>query len=203
MIGAVAAGLLAAVVVNLPPWIQALLGRMFSPMMVPGVAALAMVLQRFVLDRRSGGRGYDGRGGSVHPHPFAFEPGYAPALGSAGPQLAAARDLRRRGRPRGRSGRGRAGVALAIRPRSARWFEQRRRTDTATALAAGVSAAFGAPFAGFLLPIELGLGGRAISAVVASLTALSSGACSAGPLAWACRDFAGNGLLYGFADSAE
>ena len=60
---------------------------------------------------------------------------------------------------------------LQTRPDSARWFELKRRTDAAASLAAGISAAFGAPFAGVLLPMELGLGGRGLAIVVSSLAA--------------------------------
>ena len=60
---------------------------------------------------------------------------------------------------------------MKTRPLSARWFELKRRTDAAASLAGGVSAAFGAPFAGILLPMELGIGGRGISVVVSSVAA--------------------------------
>ena len=55
--------------------------------------------------------------------------------------------------------------------RSSLWFEQSRRTDAAVSLSAGISAAFGAPFAGVLLPIELGIGGSTISSVFSSFSA--------------------------------
>ncbi|MEO5969348.1 MAG: chloride channel protein [Bdellovibrionia bacterium] len=54
---------------------------------------------------------------------------------------------------------------------SARWFEQRRRTEVSMGMAGGIAAAFNAPFAGMLLPLELGLGGRSIFAIVSALTA--------------------------------
>jgi H+/Cl- antiporter ClcA len=60
---------------------------------------------------------------------------------------------------------------MKLRARSARWFEQKRRTDASVNLAAGIAAAFGAPFAGFLLPIELGMGGRNIFIVTGALSA--------------------------------
>jgi H+/Cl- antiporter ClcA len=62
-------------------------------------------------------------------------------------------------------------LAMKWRTRSSRWFEQKRRTDAAAALAAGISAAFGAPFAGVLLPIEMEIGGRIRVTAVAALTA--------------------------------
>jgi CIC family chloride channel protein len=65
--------------------------------------------------------------------------------------------------------------AMKVRARSARWFEQRRRTDASMTLAAAVAAAFRAPFAGVLLPIELGIGGRALSSVIAAISAFLFG----------------------------
>lgn len=191
MFASIATGLLAAVFVTLPPWIQGLLPDVFLPILVPGVAVSAMVLQRFVLDRSNGNGSYDGLADLfIHIHspsspdtPLRWAiRGFNSLLlaicgGEAGPEGAAAEF-------------GQA-FALAIRPRSARWIEQRRRTDAATALTAGISAAFGAPFAGFLLSIELGLGGRAISIVVGSLTAFVAGKVLRGALGVSLPDFVG------------
>ncbi|MBI4925401.1 MAG: chloride channel protein, partial [Bdellovibrio sp.] len=66
------------------------------------------------------------------------------------------------------------GFAALQRPRSSRWFEQMRRTDSASALTAGLSASFGAPFAAVLVPIELGLGGRTLSVAISGLSAFVS-----------------------------
>lgn len=54
---------------------------------------------------------------------------------------------------------------------SSRWFEQRRRTDTAVSVAAGLSAAFGAPFAGVLFSLELGIGGPTLYSAVSAISA--------------------------------
>ena len=54
--------------------------------------------------------------------------------------------------------------------RTSRWFEQKRRTNAAISLTAGVSAAFGAPY-GILLPIELGMGGRGIGIATSAISA--------------------------------
>ncbi len=54
---------------------------------------------------------------------------------------------------------------------SARWFEQKRRTQVASILASALGAAFGAPFAGLLLTFELGMGGRSIAAALSAMTA--------------------------------
>lgn len=63
------------------------------------------------------------------------------------------------------------GFALRTRSWSGRWSEQRRRTDAACALSAGIAAAFGAPFAAVLVPMELGVGGHGLSTVVSALSA--------------------------------
>ncbi len=57
-------------------------------------------------------------------------------------------------------------------PPSIRWFEQKRRTHVASVLAAAISAAFGAPFTGVLLTMELGIGGRNLVTVMSALVAL-------------------------------
>ncbi|MBL7714759.1 MAG: chloride channel protein [Bdellovibrionales bacterium] len=63
------------------------------------------------------------------------------------------------------------GALLVQRQPSARWFELRRRTGAAMALAAGVCAAFGSPMAAVLLPLELGIGGRVIEIALTSISA--------------------------------
>jgi CIC family chloride channel protein len=62
-------------------------------------------------------------------------------------------------------------VGMNTRSSSTRWSDLRRRTDAAQALAAGISAGFGAPFAAVLLPAELSIGGRVLSSVLASISA--------------------------------
>jgi len=62
-------------------------------------------------------------------------------------------------------------VGMQTRSRANQWSDLRRRTDAAQAISAGMSAAFGAPFAAVLLPAELSIGGRVISSVLASLSA--------------------------------
>jgi H+/Cl- antiporter ClcA len=191
--GALVAGGLAAILVVLPPWIQAHFPGVFSPMMIPGVAAIAMLLQRFVLDRHVGSRGraYDGMADLfIHIHsPSSPDPALRWAVRGLNSFLLAICG-------------GKAGVegaatelshalALALRPRSARWLEPRRRSDASTALAAGVSAAFGAPFAGFLLPLELSMGGRAVSIALGSLIAFLGARGLRGSLGLDAPDFSG------------
>lgn len=62
-------------------------------------------------------------------------------------------------------------IGHGLRTRSERWSEQRRRTDAAASVAAAVAAAFSAPFAGVLVAVEMGLGGRSLYVVTAALSA--------------------------------
>jgi H+/Cl- antiporter ClcA len=62
-------------------------------------------------------------------------------------------------------------ASMNSRSTSTRWSDLRRRTDAAQALAAGISAGFGAPFSAVLLPAELSIGGRVLSSVLASISA--------------------------------
>src|SRR5262249_8746548 len=157
--GPILTGLLAAFVVSVPRLIRGLFPQVewTAPVFILGITALAMIAQRFLIDRRPGHRGYDGVADLfIHIHSPANPDsasrwgirGVIPFLltlfgGTVGPEGPAVEFAQ--------------GAAIATRSRSSRWFEQRRRTDAAMALAAGVSAAFGAPFAAVLLPIELGI----------------------------------------------
>ncbi len=60
---------------------------------------------------------------------------------------------------------------VRLRSRTARWFEGKRRTDAAASIAAGFSAAFGTPFSGMLLPIELNTGGNSLVICMSALSA--------------------------------
>jgi CIC family chloride channel protein len=173
MLGSILLGLVAAVVASIPPALhEGFRGIAWSaPIPVLGVAAAAMLIQHFILDRRSGYRGYDGLADlfvDVHT-PGASDStlrwtlrGFVSLLlsvfgGSAGSEGAAIEFSQ--------------AMATAARGRTARWFEQRRRTDAGSTLAAGFAAAFWAPFAALLLPVELGIGGRTSSVALSALTA--------------------------------
>ena len=143
---------------------------LLRPFAVLGVALIAVALQLLILDRR-GYRKYDGLADLfIHIH----SPGVpdsplrwgvrglisfllAVCGGFAGPEGAAVEWAH--------------SIEMKLRARSTRWFEQRRRTDAAASLSAGISAAFAAPFTGVLLPMELGIGGRSMSTALAALSA--------------------------------
>lgn len=175
MIAPVVTGLLAAAVVTIPGMVFGRVPSVSSPVLVLGVATLAMMIQRFVVDRRSGSRTYDGLADLfIHIHsPSSPDSGlrwflrglisllFSICGGIVGPEGAAVEFSH--------------SLAIRSRARASRWFEQRRRTDASMSLAAGISAAFGAPFTAVLLPIELGMGGRYVSTVVSALTAFLAG----------------------------
>lgn len=205
MIRALIIGALAAVVVFLPAQLRAWLvetypdTRWLSPLHLLAAGLIAAALQRWVIERRPGSPWYDGVPDlHLHIHSpstpdsslrwavrglismlFAFFGGVAGAEGAAIEFSQAA--------------------LLRARPRVARWFEQRRRTDAACAVAAGVSAAFGAPFAALLLPAELGMGGRLIPVGLASLSAFLCARQLTGPHSLLpVRVFDASGALAGF-----
>jgi H+/Cl- antiporter ClcA len=201
MLGEITVGLIAGALVFLPELILKHIphaGMMLfqAPMLILGVSVIAVLLQRFLLDRREGSRNYDGLADlMIHIHSPATPDSSARwsvrgvislllnlCGGIAGPEGAAVEV-------------GHA-FAMNIRARSARWFEQRRRTDASMTLAAAVAAAFRAPFAGVLLPIELGIGGRALSSVIAALSAFIFGNFLI--RYFGCEHFDVGGVLEGF-----
>ncbi|MBN21397.1 MAG: hypothetical protein CL678_08935 [Bdellovibrionaceae bacterium] len=66
------------------------------------------------------------------------------------------------------------GVSVRSRSGVSQWFEGRRRTDAAVALASGVTGAMGAPIAGILLASEVGLGGGFLFITMGVLGAILS-----------------------------
>ncbi|OFZ23326.1 MAG: hypothetical protein A2X94_03760 [Bdellovibrionales bacterium GWB1_55_8] len=170
-------GTVAAVVIalisRLTQWMEGVFPRfsLQAPVLILGVTAVAMLLQRFVLDRKPGPRAFNGLAdffahihgmGSADPAIRWFIRGCNSLLlsffgGSIGPEGAASEIAQATG--------------IESRDRTSRFSEQRRRVDAASALAGGIAAAFGAPFAAVLVPIELGLGGPAVRPVAAALAA--------------------------------
>ena len=61
------------------------------------------------------------------------------------------------------------GVHLKWRSSATRWFEQRRRSQVGSVLAASLASAFSAPFAGLMFSVELGVGGRTVSIFLSSI----------------------------------
>jgi len=170
MLRAAIIGLLASGVVAVSLMLQSL-GRRMPLVMVGIFACIAALLQRLWIERRGLGETYEGlvdffidihtpsipeRGwkwllrGSIS-FLFVFAGG---VVGVEGPAIEFTNAL-----------------AIQLRSGSERWFEQRRRTDAGSVIAAAISAAFGTPFAGVVLPIEMGIGGNAFSAVLSSIFA--------------------------------
>lgn len=192
MIRAVLTGLFVAIIVSLPgllhektdflPW--------FSPWMIALPATLAILFQKYFVSHR----GLPSllahlilpRADDM-PRPWAVRAltslafavtGYGVGTEGAGAEAAQS-------------------AALSRRTSSSRWSENLRRTDGATALAAAISASMGAPFAAFVLTLELGMGGRSVYVAAASVAsyALSRGISqSVGGQA----SFDVLGALYGF-----
>jgi H+/Cl- antiporter ClcA len=171
MLISVIAGLLASIAAMIPAGIAAHSSSSRSPVWVLGAAIAAVLIQRFVIDRGRGGRAYDGMADLlIHIHsPSSPDSGLRWAARGLISALFAAS-----GAPVGCEGPaiefGHA-FAVATRSKYSRWFERQRRSDASRALAAGVAAGLGAPFAGFVLPLELGMGGRHVDVLVASFAA--------------------------------
>ncbi|MBC7691417.1 MAG: chloride channel protein [Methylotenera sp.] len=172
MVSSLLTGLVAAVVVSLASVIRHPVGiELGAPIVLLAVTLVAMFLQRFTIDRHPGDQRYDGLSDLfIHIHLLSAPDSSARwtvrgvisfllrvAGGAAGPE-GAATELAH-------------GLAIQTRSQSSHWFEQRRRTDVGSALAAGIAAAFGAPFAAVLMTIELGIGGRTLSVALSALTA--------------------------------
>ncbi|HAR42470.1 MAG TPA: hypothetical protein DCS07_07535 [Bdellovibrionales bacterium] len=179
MLSPIFLGLIAAAAVAIPIQLGVFIEAHFhslllsAPVFLLAATGIAMLMQRFVLDRTRGSRGFDGLPDIfIHIHSSAnpdsalrwVARGLNSFLltffgGTVGPEGAAVEFAH--------------ATAIQMRAKASGRFEQRRRTDASVALAAGISAAFGAPFAGILVPIELGIGGPLRPAVVASLTAFA------------------------------
>ncbi|MCM2323889.1 MAG: chloride channel protein [Oligoflexia bacterium] len=196
------AGLVASAVVALPRIVESR-GWLYFPdspvlpfLVVAVMVLIAVLVQRFVIERHAGPRVYQGLADLFfHIHTPSSPDSWVrwAARGLVSLVLAAFGGLA-----------GAEGAALEfshafflnLRSRTARWFEQRRRTEAACSMAAAVSAAFGAPFAAVLLPLELGIGGRTISVAVSALAAFIGSRYWADALSLHTFDL--TGALYGF-----
>ena len=198
MIGSITAGLLAAVLVMLPQLIHAQLPTIpwAAPLFLVLVVGIALLIQRFVIDRYPGHRRYDGLADLfIHIHSPAA-PDSAMRWSMRGVVSFLFSIFGERVGAEGAATEVVHALALLNRSRSSRWFEQRRRTDAATCLAAGVAAAFGAPFAAVLLPAELGIGGRTLYSALAAISAFL-GARYLGKW-FGIEGFDPSGVLFGF-----
>lgn len=202
MLGAVLVGLLSAIIVAVPALLHFLdpsgyrFLSWYSPGFLIGIALVAILLQRLVVDRYPGPKSYNGLA-DIFIHIHAPSTPDSPLRwvvrglisfllvlfgGNIGSEGAAVEWTH--------------AFAMKSRSRLSRWFEQRRRTDAATTLSAAIAASFGAPFAGVLLPVELGVGGRTISSAVSAITAFLAMRYFASFLP--LRGFDLGGALYGF-----
>jgi CIC family chloride channel protein len=142
-----------------------------SPLLIIAIALVAVLLQKFLKERKDGSITYCGFSDMMI-HIYSPATPDSPARwtvhgiisllfavfgGVVGTEGAAAEIAH--------------SCAMRIQSRSARWFEQRRRSDAATAVSAAIAATFHAPFAAVLFPLELGMGGRTLSALLSALTA--------------------------------
>lgn len=203
MISPFLVGLLASVVAAIPVLALAFLrsawpeGAWSAPAFVLAVGAVAALFQKYGIERRPGTPDYEGVPDMlVHVHsPSTPDSGFRWSVrGFISVLLATFGGF---AGPEGGSTEFAHATLIRVRSRSARWFEQLRRTDAATALAAGVSASFGAPFAAVLLAIELGFGGRVISAAIAALAAVL-GTRQLSSVFPVVKGFELGGALYGF-----
>ncbi len=173
MMQTVGIGLIAAVVASSPRLIRAYLpGSAWTlPAALIGVAAVAVLLQKVLLARRPTSCVYDGTADlflhvhspadPVRPACWAVRGAISWLLSLFGVAVG----------PEGAASEVGHAASFGAQARSSRWFEQRRRTDVAAALAAGIAASMGAPFGAVLVTVELGLGGRAISVATTAIVA--------------------------------
>lgn len=136
-----------------------------------GIAFLALYLQRWVANRKDGTWHYDGLADLFVNIHSPYHPDSASRWGAHGLISFLLSVFGVATGPEGGALEWIQALKMRFRPRSSRWFEQRRRTDASSSVSAAVSASFGAPFSGVLIPMELGMGGRTMPTVISALTA--------------------------------
>ncbi len=166
-------GVIAAALVSLPQILRLYLPSSWNyvPGLVLFVGVIAVILQRWVLDRGPRDSQYHGLADLlifVHKPMAQGTPLSWVAHGFVSFLLAMAGGL---AGPEGAAIEWMQAIQMRLDSFSVKWFEQKRRTHVASILAAAVAAAFGAPFAGLLLTFELGVGGRSLTATMSALTA--------------------------------
>ena len=204
MVRAIIAGTIAAAAVLLPSQFHQWLLDTYpeiawlAPIHLLLVGLIAVGLQRWVIEKRPGSPWYDGLP-DLHLHIHSpSTPDSSIRWGVRGLISLLLAFFGGVAGPEGSAIEFSQAALLKLRPRVARWFEQRRRTDAACSVAAGVSAAFGAPFAGLLLPAELGMGGRLIPVGLASLSAFLVARQIAGAHSGILRIFDASSAVSGF-----
>jgi len=172
MLGPTIIGLLAACIAFIPKFLHSRFPSLdgYTPVAVLGIGAFSIFLQKILLFRKAESSNYDGLVDlflTIH-SPLSFSSATRWMMrgsqtfllclfgGGAGSEGAVMEWL----------------LALQVKlgGRASRWFEQRRRTDCAMSIAAGIAAAFSA----VLFPIELGIGGRSIASSVSAMAAYLS-----------------------------
>lgn len=143
----------------------------WAPSFVLVLSVAAALVQWFLMDRSQAVRNYDGVADMIVPIHSPSVPETPARWAWAGLLSWCLAWLKGIVGPEGPAAEWSYSARLGFRSRSARWFEQRRRTESACVLTSAIAAAFHAPFAAVLVPVELGLGGRLLSSVICALSA--------------------------------
>jgi H+/Cl- antiporter ClcA len=171
MLGLVLNGVSAAAIVCSVLYLQE---HHWQPWLLLVLIAVAALTQWFSMDRPRAIRTYDGVADMIVPIHSPSVPETPARWAWAGMLSWCLTWMKGIVGPEGPAAEWSYAARLTLRSRSARWFEQRRRTESACVLAAAIAAAFNAPFAAVLVPVELGLGGRLLSTVICVLAATIS-----------------------------
>ncbi|MFL5813565.1 MAG: chloride channel protein [Bdellovibrionia bacterium] len=197
MLGLVLNGVSAAAIVCSVLYLQE---RHWQPVYALALTVLAALLQWVLIDRARNHRNYDGVADMIVPIHSPSVPETPARWAWAGMLSWCLTWIKGIVGPEGPAAEWNYAADISFRSRSVRWFEQRRRTESACVLTAAIAAAFNAPFAAVLVPVELGLGGRLLSTVICSLSATI--AVKAGKNALHLRSLDLSGLLDGVDYSA-